>query len=66
MVEMKVRQGGLLRCCLQTLAEHLDEITEVPPVGTILDCKFEMDKNNGNLILASDGVWEWNKKGRAG
>ena len=56
------RQGGLLRCCMASLAEHLASCDEEPPIGTVLDCKFDQP-GNGELIRAEDGVWEWNKRG---
>lgn len=53
-----VRQGGLMRCCTATIAETEDS-TEV---GDMLDCKYE-PVGNKNLIVADDGVWEWNRPG---
>ena len=53
-----VRQGGLMRCCLATINETYD-VTEV---GDMLDCKYE-NPGNKNLIVADDGVWEWNRPG---
>lgn len=53
--ERMVRQGGLMRCCLSTLAD-----TDTPSeVGTKLSCKYESDPNNEQMVVASDGVWEW-------
>lgn len=54
--ERLVRTGGLLRCCLATVAES----TEPTDIGTVMSCKYERDANNQNLIVANDGVWEWN------
>lgn len=53
----RVRQGGLMRCCLATLAEY-DGPCEI---GTTLSCKYEGNPDNKNMIIASDGVWEWNR-----
>jgi hypothetical protein len=53
--ERSVRTGGLFRCCLHTLGECEEE----KEVGDTLDCKFERP-NNQNMVLAEDGVWEWN------
>lgn len=53
--ERMVRQGGLMRCCLGTLAES----TEPSAIGTVLDCKYEA-AGNAQMIVAPDGVWEWN------
>lgn len=55
--ERRVRHGGLMRCCLATLAESI----EPSHVGSTLSCKYEDDPNNQNMIVADDGVWEWNR-----
>jgi len=47
-----------MRCCLATINETYD-VTEV---GDMLDCKYE-NPGNKNLIVADDGVWEWNRPG---
>lgn len=54
--ERQVRMGGLMRCCLATLADTTTESA----VGTTLSCKYESDPNNEQMIVAADGVWEWN------
>lgn len=53
--QRRVRQGGLMRCCLGTIAES----EEPSKVGTVLSCKYERDPDNENMIVALDGVWEW-------
>jgi len=45
-----------MRCCLGTLAECTEEVEP----GRILDCKYE-PPGNANMILAVDGIWEWNR-----
>lgn len=55
--ERPVRQGGLMRCCLATLAEE----TAPSTIGSVLSCKHEEDTENKNMIVAPDGVWEWNR-----
>jgi hypothetical protein len=54
--ERYVRQGGLMRCCLGTLAE----CQEPSEIGTVLSCKYESNPDNQQMIVAADGVWEWN------
>lgn len=61
---MPLRIGGVMRCCIATLVEYLKGIEEAPPVGTTLDCKYEQSGNK-KLILAADGVWEWNRTERS-
>lgn len=48
----RIRVGGLLRCCIGTVAECDDE----SDIGTILHCKYCKD---GMVVVAKDGVWEW-------
>lgn len=53
--ERRVRVGGLMRCCLQTLA-----LSEEPSsIGTVLDCQYEKP-GNATMVVAADGIWEWN------
>lgn len=49
-----VRHGGLMRCCLLTIATSDEPST----VGSTLECVYE---NNGRpaMVVAADGVWEW-------
>ena len=54
--QQKVNQGGLMRCCLATVAECEDEVE----VGAILDCKYE-SPGNANMILDQGLVWRWNR-----
>lgn len=58
---LRVRHGGLMRCCLATLRETA-EIGILPwQVGVAtLDCKYEKP-GNAQMRLAADGVWEWNR-----
>jgi hypothetical protein len=55
-----VRTGGLLRCCLATLDEHMQRrIDDVPPQeGDTLKCRYHDD--NGGMVFR-DGAWEWNR-----
>jgi len=57
--ERYVRQGGLMRCCLGTLAES----TAPSTIGSTLTCKYEGKPNGQQMIVAMDGVWEWNRPG---
>lgn len=56
--QRRVRMGGLMRCCLATLGECEEPST----VGTVLSCKYESDPDNQQMIVAADGVWEWNRE----
>ena len=46
----KVKEGGLMRCCLATLQERDEEDKE----GQIINCKYCGDKMFFNGIY-----WEW-------
>jgi hypothetical protein len=49
-----VRIGGLMRCCLATLAQCEDEVE----IGAVLGCMYE-EPGDPKMRLANDGVWEW-------
>ncbi len=54
--QQKVNSGGLMRCCLGTLAECTEEVE----IGHILDCAYE-PPGNANMILDEGRVWRWNR-----
>lgn len=57
--DYRVAQGGLMRCCLESLGNQVRAMKERPADGTVLDCEYETP-GNGNLIL--DGfTWRWNR-----
>lgn len=51
----KLRIGGLLRCCTQSLADAMAEATEEPKEGDHVDCKW----CKGEGMRFRDGAWEW-------
>lgn len=56
---LKVRIGGLMRCCIETLKE-LDERGELPTEpGSTVHCLYEKPEKPDSMRLANDGVWEW-------
>jgi hypothetical protein len=56
--DTKVRQGGLMRCCIQTLIEDMERDVQV---GDTIDCKYETSCDE-QMIVAEDGVIEWNQR----
>lgn len=58
--EMRLAHGGLMRCCIGSLSNQLDAMTERPADGTVLDCEYETP-GNGNLILDGN-TWRWNRE----
>ena len=55
-----VRPGGLYRCCILHLEEEYGtKHTSSFNVGDVLTCKYCKEPK---LILAQDGVWEWNQR----
>ena len=48
----KVKTGGLMRCCIETLAEYEGEEKE----NQVLDCHHCEDS-----IIFIDGWWQWNR-----
>ena len=58
--EVLVNQGGLMRCCLATLADFLEAHAAEPAVeGFVLDCVYEQS-GNANMILEGK-VFRWNR-----
>lgn len=55
--ERRVRQGGLMRCCIGTI----DDSTEPTRVGTTLSCKYEPPDRATTMVVALDGIWEWQR-----
>jgi hypothetical protein len=61
MTTYQVDPGGLMRCCLATLDEHMkfmDLIADSPKDGDLVLCAYNC--NNGGMIFR-DGVWKWNR-----
>ena len=59
--ECNVDQGGLMRCCLQTIHEHaIDPDSRYPEEGETLDCKWctKLGDQVGQMIFR-DGAWHW-------
>jgi hypothetical protein len=59
MKEYSVNIGGLMRCCLATLDEHMLYATEDPEEDETLDCKYE-EPGNKNMVFR-DNAWQWNR-----
>lgn len=57
-VKVKVRLGGLMRCCLATLDEAMLATDTVPKEGDRLACKYH-DKGDGDTMVFHDNAWEW-------
>lgn len=53
--QRRYRHGGLMRCCLETLATN----TKGSVVGSTLQCKYATDDPLHRMRVADDGVWEW-------
>ncbi len=52
----QLRQGGVMRCCMEALRRAAND----HPVGYVLQCPYSDDRSH-QLIKANDGVWEWNR-----
>lgn len=48
-----IRSGGLMRCCLATIDQYEGPVE----IGTVLPCEHCKD----SMVIALDGVWEWNR-----
>lgn len=58
----KVRQGGLMRCCLHSIQEAMSRATEPPNEGDTLTCAYggASHAEDGKMRFR-DGAWEWNQ-----
>lgn len=56
----RLRIGGVLRCCAETLNETVFE--SPPKEGDTLHCKYHTDEISS--LIFRDGAWEWNKEGK--
>ena len=58
--DTRVNQGGLMRCCLASLADFVEAHAAEPAAeGMTLDCAYEKP-GNANLVLEGR-VWRWNR-----
>ena len=57
----RVRKGGLMPCCLQTLDDVLFQAANAeepqPAVGERIRCAH----HESHMIRAEDGAWEWDR-----
>lgn len=54
--DMKINQSGLMRCCLQSAAEWVDEDADADVAeGETIDCRY----GSGTSMVVHDGVIEW-------
>lgn len=51
----RVRHGGLLRCCLQSLDDAMVEAAEPPKEGDTVRCKWCKDEYG---MVFKDGAWQ--------
>ena len=51
-----VQQGGLMRCCLQSLHEVMTKATVPPQEGDRVRCLYCTDEAG---MIFVDGVWAW-------
>lgn len=54
----KVRQGGLMRCCLLSLDDAMVAAKAPPREGDALKCKY-----CGSPVVFRNGAWEWADRG---
>lgn len=54
---MLVNQGGLMRCCLESLGLYLKEHEEEDiPEGTVVHCRWCNDEHG---MILENNVWRW-------
>lgn len=58
-VNDRVRIGGLMRCCLETVSDlYPDGPGALAAEGQRLQCKYAADNPEHRMIFR-DGAWEW-------
>lgn len=59
--ETRLAIGGLMRCCTESLSEHLLKeagFTGEVKVGTVVQCRHSDDPVH-RMKLDEEGVWRW-------
>ena len=62
--ESYVAMGGLMRCCLDTLAKVIEEAPETPCVeGQSIQCRYTSDPLHHMVMHNKDeiGTWKWDR-----
>lgn len=60
--DTRVNQGGLMRCCLETIYQFaMEDVEREVEERHVLDCKYEEPGNK--RIIFQNGAWRWNKEG---
>jgi hypothetical protein len=54
MKEMSINQGGLMRCCLETLEEIWEQLEKNESIDSI-NCKF----CNESMYRDKNNIWRW-------
>ena len=55
----KVRIGGLMRCCLETLSGlYPNGPDKIATEGQRLRCKYASEMEHGDMVFRA-GAWEW-------
>ncbi len=54
----RVRQGGLMRCCLQSLDDAMVAASAQPKEGDTARCAYCDDEYG---MVFRDGAWQWAK-----
>jgi len=64
MKDTQVHTGGLMRCCVQTIATYITEHSQDEVKDMRMDCMFE-PKDNEQIALIG-GIWQWAGMKRSG
>jgi hypothetical protein len=58
--EIRVREGGLMRCCIESIRLDTESRTTPPKEGEILVCRIHQAEPDDSMVFRA-GAWEWAK-----
>jgi hypothetical protein len=58
-IDYVVYQGGLMRCCLSTIAQAMEASSTPPQDGDVLKCRYHPQDEG---MIFGEGAWRWNRK----
>lgn len=57
----RIRPGGLMRCCLDSLDDAMVEAVVAPQEGDTVNCAYHDPPDDPPTMIFKAGAWEWNQ-----